>query len=238
MKVPVLLKIKEKVKNVFPVLSRIKVACFGHATKSYAQNGEDLLLRAIFGSKSFGFYVDVGAHHPCFLSNTHYFYRRGWHGINIDAMPNSMKPFRKLRKRDINLELAISNKKQSETFYIFNNSPNNTFSSEYAEELKKDPSYKLIAEKKITTTTLSEVLDQYLPNGTVIDFLSIDAEEYDFEVLKSNNWKQYRPRVVVVEAHNFSLKSPEKNAIYKYMLTNNYQLHYVSWVNLFFLLNE
>ena len=243
MSLPIVLKLKAKIKSMIPekympAVVRMKGACLGYGQKSYAQHGEDLILRAICGPKHEGFYVDVGAHHPHFLSNTYYFYRRGWQGINIDAMPNSMKTFRKARKRDVNLELAISNNKQLATFYMFNNSCLNTFSAKYAEALQKDAGIKLVAEKKITTTPLSEVLDQYVPHGRVIDFLSVDVEEYDVEVLKSNNWERYRPRVVVVEAHNFSLASPEKSAIYTYMLTKNYQLHYVSVENLFFLLRS
>ena len=58
---------------------------------SFSQEGEDLVLARIFEGKKNGFYVDIGAHHPTRFSNTHYFYRRGWSGINIDAMPGSMK---------------------------------------------------------------------------------------------------------------------------------------------------
>jgi hypothetical protein len=72
---------------------------------SWSQEGEDLILARIFGDKPDGFYVDVGAHHPKRFSNTYYFYRRGWRGINIDAMPGSMLAFNRLRPSDINIEL-------------------------------------------------------------------------------------------------------------------------------------
>ncbi len=70
--------------------------------------------------KTTGFYVDVGAHHPLRFSNTYKFYKRGWHGINIDAMPGSMDLFNRLRHRDINLERAVSDSKQILTYYAFN----------------------------------------------------------------------------------------------------------------------
>src|SRR5690554_6253894 len=76
--------------------------------KSYSQEGEDILLEKLFEGKNDGFYVDVGAHHPRRFSNTYLLYRRGWRGINIDAMPGSMAEFRRLRGRDINLEIPIS----------------------------------------------------------------------------------------------------------------------------------
>jgi hypothetical protein len=74
---------------------------------SYAQEGEDMVLRRIFEDQPLGFYVDVGAHHPVRFSTTYFFYRRGCRGINIDATPGSMDAFRRLRPRDINLEVAI-----------------------------------------------------------------------------------------------------------------------------------
>ena len=76
--------------------------------KAYAQEGEDLILYRIFEQTPPGFYVDIGAHHPCCFSSTYLFYQRGWRGINIDAMPGSMDLFRRIRPRDINLESAIS----------------------------------------------------------------------------------------------------------------------------------
>jgi len=73
----------------------------GYALKSYSQEGEDMILRRLFEKQLTGFYVDVGAHHPKRFSNTYFFYKQGWHGINIDAMPGSMKLFEKIRPRDI-----------------------------------------------------------------------------------------------------------------------------------------
>src|SRR5262249_32770188 len=78
------------------------------ATKSYSQEGEDMILNRIFGEKKSGFYVDVGAYHPKRFSNTYFFYKKGWRGINIDAMPGSMKPFNAKRNRDINVETPVS----------------------------------------------------------------------------------------------------------------------------------
>lgn len=71
----------------------------------YSQDGEDTLLTAFYESQPEykGFYVDIGALHPLRFSNTQIFYDRGWHGINIDATPGSMKLFNKVRPNDINI---------------------------------------------------------------------------------------------------------------------------------------
>ena len=102
--------------------------------KSWSQEGEDLILARLFENNAKGFYVDVGAHHPKRFSNTYLFYKKGWTGINIDAMPGSMKSFNKLRKRDINIEKPVSDKKQILTYYAFNESALNGFSKELSEE--------------------------------------------------------------------------------------------------------
>jgi hypothetical protein len=86
------------------------------ALTSYSQEGEDLILRKIFENQQQGFYIDVGAHHPKRFSTTYVFYKHGWRGINIDAMPDSLKVFNKFRKRDINLEKAFSDKKERLTY--------------------------------------------------------------------------------------------------------------------------
>ncbi len=89
----------------------------GHSINSYSQEGEDMVLRRLFEQKTVGYYVDVGAHHPKRFSNTYYFYKRGWRGINIDAMPGSMKLFNKMRPRDINVEIPVSSG-EGEILYI------------------------------------------------------------------------------------------------------------------------
>ena len=61
-----------------------QVFCRENLRPAYAQFGEDQVLDELVGTKTRGFYVDVGAHHPHRLSNTHLLYVRGWWGINID----------------------------------------------------------------------------------------------------------------------------------------------------------
>ena len=116
-----------------------------YASLSYSQEGEDMILKRIFNEKKNGFYIDVGAHHPKRFSNTHYFYLKGWRGINIDAMPSSMKLFNKQRPKDINLEIAISDKKEVLTYYGFNESALNSFSKEISNQRDGLNDYKIIS---------------------------------------------------------------------------------------------
>ncbi len=198
----------------------------GYALKSYSQEGEDMILRRIFEKQQIGFYVDVGAHHPMRFSNTYFFYKKGWKGINVDAMPDSMKAFNKFRPRDINIEKPISDKKQILTYYAFNEPALNGFSKELSEErATADNNYHFIFEKDIETSTLEEILDKNLPVNQKIDFLSIDVEGLDFMVLKSNNFEKYKPKVILIEILGSSLDEIENNEISIFLKKYGYKIY-------------
>jgi FkbM family methyltransferase len=222
---------KKIIKKIIPVkyrkfFTKMKSIFFDiYTIKSYSQEGEDVILRGILGEKkTVGFYVDVGAHHPKRFSNTYHFYKKGWRGINIDAKPGCMKIFRRIRPKDINLEFAISDKRQTLKYYCFNEPALNGFSKTLSIERNKKEEYKIIDEIKIDTLTLAEVLDTYLPSDTTIDFLSIDVEGLDFQVLTSNDWSKYKPNVVLVEDLNLSFGNPDNSKIYKFLIDKGYHL--------------
>jgi FkbM family methyltransferase len=185
----------------------------GYSIKSYSQEGEDMILRRIFENQNVGFYVDVGAHHPFRFSNTYYFYKQGWHGINIDAMPGSMRLFRRFRSRDINLEMPISNGEQDLIYFQFNEPALNSFSEEVSRERNGKKGYYIQQEIKLKTLKLSSVLHEQLPNGTEIDFLSIDVEGLDLDILRSNDWGKYKPKIILVEILGNSLSDVKNGEI-------------------------
>jgi len=196
----------------------------GYAIKSYSQEGEDMILRRLFEKQQTGFYVDVGAHNPVRFSNTYFFYKKGWRGINIDAMPGSMKLFNKIRPRDINIEKAISDQKQVLTYYVFNEPALNGFSKKLSEERNGKGGYFVKETIDIETSTLEEILEEYLPNNQEIDFLSIDVEGLDFAVLKSNNFAKYKPKVILIEVLGSGLSDIENNEISKYLRQHEYSI--------------
>ncbi len=179
---------------------------YAYRNFSFSQEGEDLVLKRMFKENKKGFYVDVGAHHPQRFSNTYLFYLKGWRGINIDSMPNSMKPFDDLRPEDTNIEAAISNSSEELTYYIFNEPALNSFSKKLAMERDGLSNYKIVDKISIKTIPLSKILDDYLPQGQEINFLSIDVEGLDHQVLLSNDWSKYKPKVILVEELSTSLE--------------------------------
>jgi FkbM family methyltransferase len=193
--------------------------------KSWSQEGEDRILHRIFETKQKGFYVDVGAHHPKRFSNTYLFYLQGWHGINIDAMPGSMEAFRRFRPRDINIEVAVSKTKEVLAYHIFNEPAFNGFSVSLSERRNAaDSGCKLMKTIDMMTMPLDEILDNNLPQNQQIDFLSIDVEGLDLEVLESNDWQKYRPKIVLVEVLEKTLEDMLSDPISKFLNKNGYQL--------------
>ena len=206
------------------------------ARLSYSQEGEDLLLERFFENKKNGFYVDIGAHHPQRFSNTYNFYKKGWRGINIDAMPESMSSFNDVRPMDTNIEIGVSLEKSELTYYMFNEPALNTFSDEEAKKKDGLRNFKIIAKKKIETIPLSIILKEHLPPYVQIDFMTIDVEGLDLQVLKSNDWKLYRPNMVLVEdLKQYSLTELEKQSeVYNYLVGKKYQLVSKTFNTLFF----
>jgi FkbM family methyltransferase len=188
---------------------------------SFSSAGEDMILRHLLGSdKMNGFYVDVGAFHPTLFSNTYFFYLNGWQGINIEARPGSKTLFDKVRPRDINLEIGISGEHGTMTYYFIDeDSPMNSFSRDFLQQ--SEMLGQVQKEISIPTIPLADVLERHLPDGQTIDFMNVDVEGHDFEVLESNDWKRFRPRIVVVEDEGLD---PSDSQIVKMMRGHGYEL--------------
>jgi len=206
-----------------------------YSKKSYSHEGEDMILISIFRQKEKGFYVDVGAHHPKRSSNTYFFYKqRGWSGINIDAMPGSMVLFKAIRARDINIEAAIAKERKEMTFFMFQEPAFNSFDEELSRQRHKDGTSQIIKEQKIITKKLEEILTENLPDGKKIDFLSIDVEGLDLEVLYSNNWQRFRPDYILIECLDWDIKKIESNLLYEFLNEKGYDFFAKTFFTVFF----
>ncbi len=194
--------------------------------KSYSQDGEDVVLSAFFDDRKNykGFYVDIGAHHPVRFSNTWMFYRKGWHGINVDPTPGSMRSFRFFRKKDTNLEIGIGPDASELIFYCFNEPALNTFDKKVAQSRDVGHPYRIVNTVKVPIKTLKFVLDKYLPLNQKIDFLTIDVEGLDLEVLKSNDWFKYKPEYILVEDIDFQPENPNQSEVYLFLKKKGYKI--------------
>ena len=196
---------------------------FGYRLLSFSLSGEDIILHNLLRKTKNGFYVDVGAHHPTHFSNTYLFYREGWRGINIDATPGKIDLFRAQRPRDINIESAVSNTEGHIEFFLFDKSALNTGSPEMASEEER-LGYPVREKITVPTRTLSGILNEHLQSGQKIDFMSVDVEGADMDVLASNDWIKYSPTVIAVEDCTFDPEHPEKSEAYNFLKEMGYKL--------------
>lgn len=173
--------------------------------QSWSQTGEDMLVRDLFAHRGAGFFVDVGAFHPRFGSNTYGLYRRGWSGVNIDARPGSMEAFRRSRSRDQNLEVAIGTDVGQADFYVFCDQELSSLDSAWAER-QVSLGHRLDRVVRTRVATLSDIHRECAVPARY-EFLSVDCEGRDADVLASNDWNAYRPQVIVVECCDGDLDS-------------------------------
>ena len=163
----------------------------------YSQAGEDRLLRALFPSNH-GFYVDVGAYDPTELSNTRHFYDRGWSGIDVEPIPERAQRFRARRPRDVTLNAGVAGARGTLTFYEMDPPTLSTFRREEAERCAAFPGHRIAKTHSIPVLPLRDILQQHA-DGKRIDFLSIDTEGLEDEVIRSNDWTRFRPVALLVE---------------------------------------
>lgn len=198
-----MINIQEKIKIygwrlfIMLLINEIKRRTLGFIRNSYSQFGEDLIIDKLLGYKKKGFYVDIGAYDPNHFSNTKRFYKRGWSGINIEPNYNNYRKFVKKRKRDINLNIGIGRKRRRLLFYRFRPSTLSTFSKKEAGICKRKGA-QLVDCVKVGVERLDKVLSLYY-NGREIDFMTIDVEGWEMEVINSNDWKKFRPKLLCIE---------------------------------------
>lgn len=194
----------------------------------FSKSGEDAILYNIFfpklASGDQGFYIDVGAHHPIFQSNTFLFYKSGWSGINIDADPRSIDKLKKKRKRDVNLNFGVGLETSNKPFYLLQKGYE-TMNSFSLDNLKKlNIENKIIERIDINIKPLRIILEEKLTEGQSIDFLDVDVEGMDLDVLQSNDWLRYRPKIVLVESDKRNIPDVFDLQIYEFMKSVNYEL--------------
>ena len=163
---------------------------------SYAQNLEDVVLdRALRASA--GFYVDVGAASPSTASVTRHFYELGWSGIDIEPLPEYVSELRLERSRDVIVAAVAGAAQGQSSFHVVESDKDlSTFDPRRVEEMRAEGIR--TTERRVEMVTLNDVLERAKPQ--TIDFLKIDAEGTEREVLLGIDLRVWRPRVLLIEA--------------------------------------
>jgi FkbM family methyltransferase len=204
---------------------------------SFSQNGEDLIVNFIFSTRGVTkpSFVDIGAHHPYYLSNTALFYNKGCRGINIEPDPELFSKLKQVRKRDINLNIGIGIQMGEMDFYFLSSPTMNTFSKEEANKLVCEYGMRIRQILPVPVNTLPNIIQKYW-GGKFPDFLSLDVEGLDFEILTTIDYRRTYPTVICVETISYSTTGKGSKAleIIDFLQKNDYILYADTYINSIF----
>jgi FkbM family methyltransferase len=201
-----------------------------------SQFGEDKKIIKIFENNYKGTYVDLGCFHPTRSNNTFKLHKKGWKGINIDLNPLAIDLFNFARPNDINICAAISNKETKKKLYFLGDlDSKNTLNLNHKRWLNRhfrisDKDFKI---KSIKTRKLDNILKKH--NFYNIDFMNIDIEGHELEVIKSLDFKKFRIKIICVEIldyDNFTIN--RKKQLISFLKKNKYDLVEKSTINYIF----
>lgn len=195
---------------------------------SFTQHGEGVFLQEWFKEKSDGFYIDIGASHPFRISNTYGLYELGWHGIAIDPIPEFEPMYKKLRPRDKFLNIGVGPKKGSFVYFELIPSVLSSFDADVVENLITSKKATLLRETKIDVIKPNQLFENYAQDQH-IDFLSIDVEGLDLQILEAIDFSSYRPSLICVEFNT----EHDKLAIIKLLNSNDYDCSNIINCNIF-----
>lgn len=203
-----------------------------HLKPSYSQFGEDRIIETLLDTSTPGTFVDVGCNHPQEFSNTFLLYRRGWTGVDVDANASFAPLYERMRPRDTFVHSLISNSEEPVTFTEFADSLVSSASPEHVEAWKA--MRHVAREVTMEPRSLTSVLQAHaFPSR--FELLCVDAEGSDLAVLESLDFKLFRPQLVVVEMHKFSIETPQADPIYGLLAGLGYDMVGYSMFNGFFL---
>ena len=191
-----------------------------------SQFGEEKFILSFFDKEYKGKFVDIGCFHPTRYNNTYTMYKSGWRGINIDLNPLTIELFNFARVKDININAAISDQEETKKLYFVDElNTQNTLEANHLSFLKNHHNLKEeeISLQEIKTKRLDKILDNY--DYKDIDFMNIDVEGHELNILNSIDFLKYNIKFICIEMidHNDQAKLINKklNAI---LIKNDYFL--------------
>src|SRR5436305_366883 len=178
----------------------------GGGRTSYSQCGEDLILEHILSEYlhiTQPSYLDLGAHHPTYLSNTYRFYQKGGRGVCVEPDPVLFAPLQTARPRDVCLNVGVGASEAGEAeFYVMSCRTLNTFSRQEAERYQSYGTHRIQEIVKVPLLSVNTILEKYF--GSRPDFVSLDVEGLDLEILESFDFLKFRPHAFCVETLTYT----------------------------------
>ncbi|MCE5340851.1 MAG: FkbM family methyltransferase [Planctomycetaceae bacterium] len=231
-------RIMKSKKNIFDLI-RLVIAAFVSKKyfyfKSYSQCGEDLIVSYILKNYlkiEFPSYLDIGTNDPVHFNNTYYFYRANSKGVCIEPNPELFKKIKKIRPKDICLNVGIGSKNiKSADFYVLSSDTLSSFSKDEAERLCTLHAQKSEKILKIPVVNINEIIEKYFEKTP--NFVSIDTEGMDLEILNAINFLKFRPEVFCIETLTYVEDKSERkiNEISSFMKDNGYVIYADTYIN-------
>ena len=207
---------------------------------SYSQCGEDLILKQLFMVLGINkiTYLDVGAHHPTYLSNTYLFYMDGSNGVCVEPDPSLFSAFARKRPRDIHLNCGVGMLPGEADFYLMSTSTLNTFSKEEAERYQSYGKQQIIKTIKIKLENINDIIQQKFDQTP--NLVSLDVEGLDYLILQNFDFLKYRPEVLCLETLSYTEDKSERKLteIIDLMHGNGYITYADTYINTIFVAVE
>jgi FkbM family methyltransferase len=202
---------------------------------SYAQNFEDVYIYRAFREVPNGFYIDIGAYDPVDDSVTKLFYDRGWSGINVEPGP-IFENLVKERKNDINLRVLVTDRIGETDFYLHEGEPGTSTTASILDPglVDRVPDRHRL---RVATTTLPQLIEDYAPHKHV-HFLKLDVEGCEEVIIRSTDWRRYRPELLIIEAtapYSHNRRDAAWNGV---LFEAGYSLVFFDGINTYYLREE
>jgi FkbM family methyltransferase len=202
---------------------------------SYTQNLEDYHLWQALGGKQSGFYIDIGAGHPIADNVSFWFYERGWAGLCVEPQHDLARLYAHIRPRDRVLEGLVGRTSGMTDFHIVDRLHGfSTTVKTHAEGARQFGAAHRTVQMPIVT--LAELCERH--GVGEIDFLKIDVEGAEADVLMGNDWQRYRPKVIVAEAILPGSGEPAWGEWEPYLLAQGYEHTLFDTLNRFYVAKE
>jgi FkbM family methyltransferase len=211
-----------------------------NAQRSFAQCGEDLILQHLFmvlGIKPVR-YLDIGAHHPTYLSNTWLFYQQGYRGVCVEPDPALFREFSKKRPRDTNLNCGVGVEAGEADFFVMSTPTLNTFSIADAERYQARGQHRITKTIRLKLNTVNDIVAQHFADSPskAPNLVSLDVEGLDYAILQSFDFAAYRPEVFCLETLTFTEDKSQRKLteIIELMQGHGYMVYADTYINTIF----
>ncbi len=206
---------------------------------SYSQCGEDLILQHLFMVLGIGkvSYLDIGAHHPTYLSNTYLFYKNGGHGVCVEPDPSLFEEFNKKRPHDVNLNCGVGISTGEANFFVMSSRTLNTFSRAEAERYQSYGKQRIVKTIRLALKLVNEIIGKNFEKRP--NLVSLDVEGMDYLILQNFDFKKYRPEVFCLETLSYTEDKSERKLteIIDLMHKNGYLTYADTYINTIFVDN-